>query len=141
MRKRRVHLVLVLVAATIGCSLAQIAHLPPDLPDKREPGAVIATCLSSIGMREISHEWPASEIIANDPGTIAAWDTPPPESKWDLFLDKYKGALAWVQVSEKGEWSVRFVKHDKSFPLAFSKCMSRMQVPVSIESDWYFDLS
>jgi len=123
--------------------MAQIAHLLPSTSDEAESRAAIESCLSSIGMHDISDEWPYSEIIADNPDTVSAWGTPPPESKWDLFFDTYKGALAWVQLSQGGDWSVRFVKHDESFPAAFATCMGSLEpnVPVEIESDWYFDLS
>ncbi len=143
MRSLRAHLLVFLLGATLGCSLAQIAHLPPGSVDEHEARTAIETCLSSIGMNDISAEWPYSEIIADNPDAISAWRTPPPESKWDLFFDTYKGALAWVQVSQGAAWSVRFVKHDESFPAAFATCMSNLDpdVPVEVESDWYFDLS
>ena len=143
MRRLRAHLFVSLLGASLGCSLAHIAHLSQSTGSERQPRAAIETCLSSIGMRDISDEWPYSEIIADNPDTLSAWGTPPPDSKWDLFFDTYKGALAWVQVSESHDWSVRFVKHDESFPPAFATCMSNLDpdVPVRIESDWYFDLS
>jgi hypothetical protein len=141
MSKLNVTVTLFLALAAFGCSLAQIARLPPDLSDPREARASIESCLSAIGMLNESNKWPYSEIIADDPDLVSAWSTPPPQSKWELFLNTYKGALAWVKFDD--HWSVRFVKHDESFPPAFANCMrnNAHSVSVQIEDDWYFDIS
>jgi hypothetical protein len=141
MRRLTATLAMLLAATILGCSLARIAQLPPDLGDPDETRALIEGCLSSIGMLDRSHEWPLSEIIADEPDCISAWDTPPAKSKWEYFFDTYKGARAWVMLSE-GRWSVRFIG-DEPFPKAFADCIAEAKPGVSVEivNDWYFDLS
>ena len=142
MQRLKTAAAMLLATLVFGCSLAHIAWLPKDLGDTHELRAIIEGCLSSIGMRDKSHEQPYSSRLASEPHAVSIWNTPPPKSKRDLFLGNYKGAIALVRLFEN-QWSVYFFKHHESFPPAFSNCMgsSEHSVIIEIESEWYIDLS
>jgi hypothetical protein len=131
-----------IATASLGCSAAQIARLPADLNDNNKVRSTIESCLSSIGMRDESQEWPNSEYFEDSPDLVAIWGTAPPESRWPLVFDTYRGARASVWFSQ-GRWNVRFVEHDESFPPAFASCMARPEhgIPVEVDRDLYFDPS
>jgi len=131
----------VCAVCAVGCSLAHTARIAPETAEPRASQAIVEGCLSSLGMRDESGEWPQSEILADDPKAVSTWGIPPPESKWEQAFGSYRASKAWVSRSADGRWSLRFIHADESLAEGFARCAREEGLTVDVESEWYFDLS